>query len=194
MKFINRMFCLSLLLVTICIAQGNQFVTSTWNKTLSPTVFSNMDTTNRKATYYFLRTDSTGQPFIHAQYVHPEKTVKLAYKLHESFSDVEIISWQWRVLSPPNGANEWVKGKFDCGAALYFVFNDNLQMCILKYVYSTALPVGTVIRKDPFYPLRKMFVIVTNTWNEADRQVWKKVSVDVQADYKRLFKSKNYKK
>ena len=161
-----------------------------WEKSIPLTAFMKIDSLSGKGNYYSIETERPGVPFIHAHYVPPGEPTKLGYRLPDSFLGAARVTWQWRVHVPPRGADERKKGKNDSGAAIYIIFKRGFQTLIIKYVFSTTLPQGVVIRKDPFYPLQRMFVVVASAWNETEKSAWKQVAVDVKDDFCRLYASK----
>ena len=90
------------------------------------------------------------------------------------------LRWDWRALRLPEGANE--RKKNDTGAAFYVTFGKDWigRPRSIKYTYSSALPVGTVLK---FGPLR---VIVAASGAEGYGE-WMTIERDVVADYERVF-------
>lgn len=91
-----------------------------------------------------------------------------------------FLSWRWRAVELPEGANE--KKKNDAGGAVYVTFDTDWlgRPKSIKYTYSSTLPVGTVVS---FGPLK---VIVASS-GEDGYGGWKSIERDVIADYKRVF-------
>jgi hypothetical protein len=141
--------------------------------------------------YYSVKYDTPKNLRIHAYYVPPMKIVKLGYQLPDTCTNVIKISWDWRIISAPRGSNERIKNKNDSGASIYLMFGDKVRTQIIKYVYSETLPAGTVIKRDPFPPMQRMFIIVKSSLTDTGPGTWKHVDVDVELDYKRLYASKD---
>ncbi len=104
------------------------------------------------------------------------------YEFDWSLQTHPRIRWQWRANKLPVGANE--EKKNDTGGAFYVTFDSKDWLGrprSIKYTYSSALPVGTVVK---FGPLR---VIVAATGAESYGD-WVTIERDVVADYERVFK------
>ena len=99
------------------------------------------------------------------------------------------LSWQWRVLTPPIGSDERKNGYDDSGAGIYLIFKVGMKTYVIKYVFSTVVPVGTIIGRDPLYPLQQMYIVVINTWNSVEKNQWVTATVDICTDFNRLFGS-----
>ena len=95
-----------------------------------------------------------------------------------------FLEWDWRANILPTGAREDDDRKNDSGAGFYVVFS--IEGFILKrpkaikYVYSTTLPVGTVVSYG------KLKVIVASSGLDGIGK-WTTVKRDVVADYKEVF-------
>lgn len=91
------------------------------------------------------------------------------------------IQWRWRAHRLPRGASE--RGKNDTGGALYVTFGTDWlgRPKSIKYTYSSALPVGSVVS---FGPLK---VIVVDSKNEPRFGEWKTVQRNVKSDYRQVF-------
>jgi len=163
-----------------------------WEVKIPVTAFVKIDTLSGKNSdnYYSIQKEAAGEPFIHAHYLPPGGPTRLGCRLSDTLTDATTITWQWRVHLPPQGADERVAKKNDSGAAIYLLFKNGFQTQIIKYVFSTQLPQGTVMRKDPLYPFQRMYVVVSDSWNEKEKDVWKKVTVNIKEDFMRLYGTK----
>ena len=95
-----------------------------------------------------------------------------------------LLSWRWRVYKLPEGGNEYRRETNDSGAGVYVVFKGNLKLNhVLKYVWSTTLPVGTTT-PSPFNP-RTKFIVLQSGISRAG--AWVRETVNVYDDYRRLF-------
>jgi hypothetical protein len=57
-----------------------------------------------------------------------------------------FLSWKWRVHQLPSGGDETKKNKNDSGAGVYVIFKGKFKSNnIIKYVWSSTLPPGTII-------------------------------------------------
>ncbi|MDE2834654.1 MAG: DUF3047 domain-containing protein [Bacteroidota bacterium] len=93
------------------------------------------------------------------------------------------LSWQWKALRLPQEALETRSETNDTGGALYVAFDcaDWLRRpCIIKYVYSTSLEIGTTAH------YRRLRVLVVSSGAEGIGQ-WQTVERDVGEDYRSLF-------
>jgi hypothetical protein len=108
-------------------------------------------------------------------------TVRNGHEIDWNVQSHPRIQWRWRAHHLPEGASE--KGKNDVGAALYVTFGTDWlgRPKSIKYTYSSALPVGTVVS---FGPLK---VIVVDSLREPRTGAWKTVQRDVRADYHQVF-------
>lgn len=91
------------------------------------------------------------------------------------------LEWRWRAQQLPEGASE--KGKNDVGGAVYVTFGTDWlgRPKSIKYTYSSALPIGTVVS---FGPVK---VIVVDSAREPRLGEWKTVQRNVINDYKQVF-------
>lgn len=92
------------------------------------------------------------------------------------------LAWRWRALKLPAGAREDVDDKNDSGAAVYVTFSRDWlgRPKSIKYVYSSTLPVGTVVS----FGRLKVLVISSGIDGTGD---WQQVDRDVVQDYRALF-------
>jgi hypothetical protein len=91
----------------------------------------------------------------------------------------QVLQWRWRPQILPVGARESDRRTNDSACGVYVVFG-SYRGPVLKYVWSTTLPIDTVVTKEE----GEIYIVVkgngpTNKWD------W--VTVNVQADYRRLF-------
>jgi Protein of unknown function (DUF3047) len=171
---------------TVLKAPGNQFG---YSFTLPIHQFTKIDKMSGGRDYYEIMSGDSGLEYIHSHYVPSTKVVRYGYKLPDTMRHVTHVSWLWRVVTPPEGADERINGQNDSGGAVYLIFKDNVKTYCLKYLYSSVVPQGTIIRKDPaLYPIQQMYMVVANTWSANDREQWKKVVIDVCCDFKKIYK------
>ena len=116
-----------------------------------------------------------------------------------------ILSWKWRALKLPVGANEMNKKTNDSAAAIYVIFQRSWSpsknwkkkpINVLKYIWSTSLPKGKVIHKKArkkygiTYYEGSFYVLQSGTTNLGK---WVTERRNVLADYRRAFgKSPRY--
>lgn len=99
-----------------------------------------------------------------------------------------VLSWRWRATVLPEGGDERIRTKNDSSVAVYVVLDQNFIGVpkTLKYVWSTTVPVGTHYRREG---IGRPHVIVLESGKEKLGQ-WVEESVDVHADYVRIFGKK----
>ncbi len=99
-----------------------------------------------------------------------------------------VLSWRWRATVLPEGGDERIRTKNDSSVAVYVVLDQNFIGVpkTLKYVWSTTAPVGTYYRREG---IGRPHVIVLESGKEKLGQ-WVEESVDVHADYVRIFGKK----
>lgn len=95
--------------------------------------------------------------------------------------DHPIVSWRWRAKALPKGANESSGATNDSACGVYIMFSQFRQYGI-KYVWSSSLPVGTVVTKTP----GKMYFIVLDS-GAGNLGKWRSHKVNVLEDYKKVF-------
>ena len=103
-------------------------------------------------------------------------------------NEYPVLSWRWRATVLPEGGDERIRSKNDSSVAVYVVLDQNFIGVpkTLKYVWSTTVPVGTHYRREG---IGRPHVIVLETGKEKLGQ-WVEESVDVHADYVRIFGKK----
>lgn len=94
------------------------------------------------------------------------------------------LAWDWRAISLPENAREDKKNLNDTGAGLYVIYKFEgfiiKKPKAIKYVYSSTLPVGTVVSYG------KLKVIVVSTAADGIGE-WQHIERDVVADYREVF-------
>lgn len=103
-------------------------------------------------------------------------------------NEYPVLSWRWRARVLPEDGDERIGSRNDSSVAVYVVLDQNFIGVpkTLKYVWSTTLPVGTYHRRDG---VGRPHVIVLESGKEKLGQ-WVEESVDVHADYVRIFGKK----
>ena len=103
-------------------------------------------------------------------------------------NEYPVLSWRWRATVLPEGGDERIGSKNDSSVAVYVVLDQNFIGVpkTLKYVWSTTVPVGTHYRREG---IGRPHVIVLESGKEKLGQ-WVEESVDVHADYIRIFGKK----
>lgn len=115
------------------------------------------------------------------------EAVAIAKKFEYDLKKYPILSWKWRVLKLPEGADERYKERADSAAAVYVIFEERFgRRKVLKYVWSSSLPVGTSTESPYDSIICKTKVIVLENQNSPlDR--WISEEVNVYKDYKCTF-------
>ena len=131
-------------------------------------------------TIYRVMVENNNQ-FLHADA--NQQAIQIGLVRRFSPREFSVVRWRWRVLQlPPNG-DESRKETHDSAAGVYIIFDNTVFPRIIKYVWSTTLPVGTRVR-NPLYERAKIIVLESGT---AGLGEWRQETVNVYADYKTLF-------
>ena len=103
-------------------------------------------------------------------------------------NEYPVLSWRWRAKVLPEDGDERIGSRNDSSVAVYVVLDQNFIGVpkTLKYVWSTTLPVGTHHRRDG---IGRPHVIVLESGTEKLGE-WVEESVDVYADFVRIFGKK----
>ncbi len=98
-----------------------------------------------------------------------------------------LLTWEWRVLKFPEGANEKDKKTADSAAALYVILDgkgiSKKWPRTIKYVWSASLPVGSRLRSP--YDRKTKMVVLRN--RETPLNQWVTEKVDVYKDLQEFF-------
>ncbi|NND70396.1 MAG: DUF3047 domain-containing protein [Rhodothermales bacterium] len=149
---------------------GNKLIDSEKELIVDDDYFVIMDESNNKFIRAYVDNEST-------QVVRPrDDGYKWNLKTHR------ILQWDWRAVALPDGANERNSSTNDTGGALYVTFSKDFigRPRIIKYSYSSTLPVDSVVR------FGRLVVIVASSASEAMGS-WVHVERDVVEDYIRVF-------
>lgn len=108
------------------------------------------------------------------------------------------IKWDWRIHAIPTGGNERIKSRNDSAAAIYVVFPKSMIPFVswqyqpanwIKYVWSSTLPVGTVVSREfsrfGLNLYKGRYVVVAS--GEKDLKKWLTFKRNVKEDYRRFF-------
>ncbi len=109
-----------------------------------------------------------------------------------------MLSWDWRVQSIPEKGNERIRKKNDSAAGIYVIFQikqvpfvgwQNQPAHWIKYVWSTTLPVGTVVERKSsklgVSIFEGRYVVVASGKKGFNR--WRTFRRNVLKDYIRFF-------
>ncbi len=131
--------------------------------------------------------EENGNRYLHA--ADDGSSVIIRKRLSEwDANEFPVLSWRWRARVLPKDGDERIGSRNDSSVAVYVVLDQNFVGVpkTLKYVWSTTLPVGTYHRRDG---IGRPHVIVLESGEEKLGR-WVEESVDVQADYVRIFGKK----
>ena len=109
--------------------------------------------------------------------------VQLGVEVQADARNGLTLSWRWRVFEVPAGGDERRVETMDSAAAVYAVFGSALLPRVIKYVWSTTVPEGTVLR-HPRSGRMAIVVIASGAERLGD---WWAVRRDLSEDYRRLF-------
>jgi len=124
--------------------------------------------------------------FLHAEALGNAVQIGMPVSFH--LSDYPLLSWRWRIAELPRGGNERDAATNDSAAGVYVVFKGGLGGLLpraIKYVWSAQEPRGTSL-KSPGYSNARIVVLQSGA---ADLGSWRVETVNVAADYRRLFQS-----
>ena len=127
------------------------------------------------------RVRSNHETYLEANAV--RSAVAIAKKFAYALNEYPYLKWEWRVVKLPQGGDERFKETGDSAGAIYVIFEGLLRPDTIKYVWSASLPVGTTTQSP--YNSKTKIVVVQNQHSPLGQ--WITETVDVYADYKRLF-------
>ncbi len=122
-----------------------------------------------------------GKKFLHADA--RGTAVQIGFETKWSLEEHPLLEWQWRALILPHKGDELKKATDDSVLGLYVVFGRQPFIKVVKYVWSTTLPVGLSL-DSPFSSSTKIIVLESG---DAFLGKWVSERRDVLADYHRLF-------
>ncbi len=142
-------------------------------------------------TYNYIIDEESGNKFLRFEGIRGKH---LSYPFFEdidvNINETPILSWDWRILEVPDGANEDNKKRNDTAASIYVVFDLGHVMFrkvpkSIRYTWSSTLPVGTELSK--FYGNQKIIVVGSGEEGIGD---WHNFERNIVDDYQRLFGDK----
>ena len=130
---------------------------------------------------YSVVSEKNGNHFLAARSHADGVQLGLAIKIRAR--DYPTLSWRWRVLELPRGADETRAETMDSAAAVYVAFGSQFFPRILKYVWSTSASKGTMIRHPHS---RRTVIIVIDSGDQGIGQ-WNVISRSLLDDYRAAF-------
>ena len=125
--------------------------------------------------------DEHGNHFLHAYA--DRQAIQIGLVRDFPPREFPLLSWRWRVTQLPPGGDERRTATHDSAAGVYVIFDNKLLPRVLKYVWSSTLPVGSRLQ-NPLYWRAKMIVLRSGP---ADLGKWCRETVNVYQDYRDLF-------
>ncbi len=133
------------------------------------------------ATKFFLENEK-GNYFVKIQTLGGTAAIGKSFEI--DFQTTPFLAWRWRAHCLPLGGNETIKKKNDSGASVYVFFPGPLMLKkIIKYVWSSTLPLGTKT-VSPYYVNLK--IVVLRSGNNGLGE-WLNERVNVLDDYKYFY-------
>lgn len=131
-----------------------------------------------KAREVYKITDEGGNKFLAA---HDDKdhSVQIFREFGWDIQTHPVLAWRWRARTLPRGANETSGATNDSACGVYVIFGKAAGKG-LKYVWSSALPVGATHTKQE----GKMYFRVLESGAGSG---WRSHTVNVVADYTKFF-------
>ncbi len=162
--------------------------------------WKNRDTSDRPWQVYYLSSEN-GKKFLRGSTAgNKTLSIQIGKQVNNTWNifNYPVMSWEWRVHSIPSGGKESSSKKNDSAAGIYVLFQrKNIPLVgwkyqpvnWIKYVWSSSLPVGTVIPrkkiKSGITLYEGRYVVVAS--GKKDMGKWLSFRRDVLADYKRLY-------
>ena len=140
----------------------------------------------RTAERVYTVASENGDRFLRA--VAQPQSTQIGVPVKAVVDEYPVLSWRWRVDEVPVGADERAAATNDSAAGVYVVFKGPFGGLIpraIKYVWSAREPRGAEF-PSPGYSTAH--IVVLESGNEAVGQ-WRTETVNVAADYRRLFKA-----
>jgi len=132
---------------------------------------------------YQIKSEADGNRYVAAwsQGTDVQLGVRVPGKSQESSS----LSWRWRIWELPLNADERNLKTLDSAASVYAVFGPRLFPRIIKYVWSTSAPPGSLFKHPSS---GRMAIVVLNSGPSSLGQ-WMQQQRNLVEDYKRAFAS-----
>ncbi len=125
--------------------------------------------------------EAEGNHFLHAYA--QDKAIQIGLVHSCTVQQFPRLRWRWRVIQLPRGGDERRAESYDSAAGVYVLFGSRLFPRVLKYVWSTTVPVGSRFQ-TPLYWNGKTIVLQSGP---TALGVWKEETVNFYRDYQELF-------
>ena len=122
-----------------------------------------------------------GDRFLHARAEKQDVQIGLSHVFQPK--EFPLLRWRWRVDQLPSGGDERAVKTNDSAAGVYVIFDSRIVPRVIKYVWSSTLPVGTHF-ESPVYWRAKVVVLQSGA---SRLKEWLPETVNVYQDYKDLF-------
>ena len=126
--------------------------------------------------------EENGRRFLHAEA--RGLGIQAAKQFEWDLASYPVLTWSWRPIEFPKGADERESKTNDSAVSVYAVFSHtSWSVKSLKYIWSAVVPVGTHLTSSQ--GLTQARVVKTGT---AGKGEWVDEKVNVAEDYKKYFK------
>jgi hypothetical protein len=155
----------------------------------------------KQATPVYKIIEENGKKFMRASTVNVNNSIQIGKgDIKWDIKTYPYLSWEWRVRILPDGGNENNDKTRDSAAGLYVIYQTKSIPFVgwqyqpanwIKYVWSTTLPVGTVISRKiskAGFNLEGRYVVVASGKKDLDN--WITFKRSVVDDYQKYFGSK----
>jgi len=155
----------------------------------------------KKATPVYKIMEENGKKFLRASTVNTNNSVQIGKgNIKWDIKTYPCLNWEWRARILPDGGNESNSKTNDSAAGLYVVYQTKSIPLVgwqyqpanwIKYVWSTTLPVGTVIPRKISkmgFDLEGRYVVVAS--GKKDLGKWISFKRNVVDDYQKFFGTK----
>jgi len=164
--------------------------------------WKNMYSSDKSWNEYYLLSEN-GKTFLRGSTEkNPELSIQIGKVVHNAWNIFThpVITWEWRVHRIPAGGNESISDRNDSAAGIYVLFQrkkipligkKNQPVNWIKYVWSSTLPIGTVIPRKKVQSgvilYEGRYVVVAS--GSKDLGKWLTFRRNVLSDYRNLFGS-----
>ena len=122
-----------------------------------------------------------GDHFLHAYADHQAIQIGIVHSFQPR--EFPLLRWRWRVTQLPCGGDERRTETHDSAAGVYVIFDNRIFPRVIKYVWSTTVPVGTHMQ-NPLYWRAQIIVLRSGS---AGLGEWRQETVNFYQDYRQLF-------